>query len=80
MTALIVPAGTVGYRPNPPRGWHEQRDGALVCPHRDLSVCPTCDAETPEAVEVYGAHFWIATPEERAEFAALSAETESEYR
>ena len=71
---LIVPPGTVGYRPNPPRNWHEQRDGALVCPHRDLSVCDRCADETPEAVECYGVHFWIGSPEERAEFAALAEE------
>lgn len=51
----------------PPPGWHEQADGSLVCPHRDLSVCPAC-AQRPEAVEVVGAHFWL--PGELRELAA----------
>jgi len=57
-------------RLNPPRGWHEDREGALACPHRDLSVCPPCAASTPEALESYGMHFWIADPADRATIAA----------
>ncbi len=33
-------------------------DGALVCAHRDSSVCPGC-AMHPHIVEIMGAHFYI---------------------
>jgi hypothetical protein len=49
-----------------PKGWREGTMGELACPHRDVSVCPECDAAHPEAVDVYGAHFWIADPADRA--------------
>jgi hypothetical protein len=54
-------------RRNPPRDWHEAKDGTLACPHRDLSVCPTCDAENVEALNVVGAHFWVPDANQRAE-------------
>ena len=40
-----------------PVTWRTNADGSLACPHRDLSVCPTC-AEHPEVAEVVGAHYW----------------------
>lgn len=39
-----------------PWTWTTNADGSLVCPHRDLSVCPSC-AELPQVVEAAGAHF-----------------------
>lgn len=33
--------------------FHEQADGSLVCPHRDLSTCEECFAATPNLVDVY---------------------------
>lgn len=58
----------------PPTGWTEDPStGHLACPHRDLSVCDTCDHATPEAVEVVGAHFWIADPADREALAAEMA-------
>ncbi len=55
----VITTKTIGYRTNPPRGWHEQKDGGLVCPHRDVSVCPECVAANPEAWDCYGVHFWV---------------------
>lgn len=40
-------------------------DGSAVCPHRDLSVCPEC-ATDPAMVEVFGAHYYLPDPVERA--------------
>lgn len=55
---------------HPPRGFHEQADGTLVCPHRDLSTCDACATEhEPAIVEIAGAHFWIPDAGERAELA-----------
>jgi hypothetical protein len=48
-----------------PRGFREGHDGSLACPHRDVSVCPTCAAKHAEIVDVYGRHFWVADPVER---------------
>lgn len=48
-----------------PKGWREGHGGDLACPHRDCSVCPSCAATTPEAVEVYGVHLWIPDPADR---------------
>lgn len=45
----------------------ETMEGNIVCPHRDLSVCPTCADAHDEIVEVVGLHFWITDPAERAE-------------
>lgn len=50
--------------------FHEQADGSLVCPHRDLSVCPPCAASDPAIVDVVGAHFYIPDPDDRAAMAA----------
>lgn len=36
--------------------WRTNADGSLVCPHRELSVCPDCAAH-PDVIEVEGAHF-----------------------
>lgn len=60
-----VPAGAL-----PPKGWHEQADGTLVCPHRDLSVCPSCADAHEACVEVVGAHFWLPDADDRALVAA----------
>lgn len=64
---------TTTITPNPPKHWHEQADGSLVCPHRDLSVCPDCAASHVEAVDVFGQHFWIADPADRDAFAEIGA-------
>ena len=48
-----------------PKGWREEHGGDLACAHRDCSCCPEC-AKRAEVVEVYGQHFWIADPAERA--------------
>jgi hypothetical protein len=45
-------------------------DGSLVCDHRDLSCCEAC-ADHPEIVEVYGSHFLVTDPTERAELLAM---------
>jgi hypothetical protein len=58
----------------PPRGFREQADGTLVCPHRDLYVCDTCATSSPGIVEVMGVHYWIPDPAERAELAAMRAD------
>ena len=49
-----------------PEGWREGHGGDLACPHRDCSVCPACAAR-PEVLAVYGQHFWVPDPGERAE-------------
>lgn len=36
--------------------WRHNPDGSLVCPHRDLTVCPRC-AEHPDVIDVVGAHY-----------------------
>ena len=69
-TGLTI-IGTDPIRHNPPTGWHEAADGTITCPHRDLTVCPDCADTHPEAVNVSGAHFWIADPDERTELAAI---------
>lgn len=55
----VPTVAVIGERMNPPHGWHEQANGELVCPHRDLSVCPSCVAANPEAHDCAGARFWI---------------------
>lgn len=40
-----------------PETWRTNADGSLVCPHRDLSVCPACSS-LPGVTEVAGAHFY----------------------
>lgn len=70
---------TIGERPNPPRGWHEQKSGELVCPHRDLSVCPACAAANPEALDCYGVHFWIPLSD-RAEMERMGRDTDLDPR
>jgi hypothetical protein len=47
-------------------------DGSAVCPHRDLSVCPSC-ADNLAMVEVAGVHYFIPDPAERAELAEALA-------
>lgn len=49
-------------------------DGSLACRHRDISCCTECAAAHPEVVEVYGVHYWVSDPVERA---ALVAEVAS---
>lgn len=39
-----------------PAEWNTNADGSLACPHRDLSVCPSC-ATHPEVADVVGAHY-----------------------
>lgn len=55
-----------------PDGWHEAKDGALVCPHRDLSVCEACARAHAEVVDVGGVHFWVSDPARRAEIAEVA--------
>ena len=51
-----------------PNGFHaDTYEGNLVCPHRDISCCRDCATAHEEIVEVYGIHYWIADPAERAE-------------
>lgn len=40
------------------KGWTDGHDGALACPHRDISVCPPCASGDPRVVDVYGAHYF----------------------
>lgn len=40
-------------------------DGSAVCPHRDLSCCPSCVAADPLLVEVYGIHYHVLSTVER---------------
>lgn len=51
--------------------FREQADGSLVCPHRDLSVCPPCAASDPAIVDVVGAHFYVPDPADRAEILGM---------
>ena len=44
-------------------------EGNIVCPHRDLSCCRECANAHDEIVEVYGVHYWITDPAERAQYA-----------
>lgn len=53
-----------------PKGWKTGHGGDVACPHRDCSCCPDC-AKREEVVGVYGQHFWMADPVERAETIAL---------
>lgn len=46
-------------------------DGSLVCPHRDLSVCPPC-AMLPNVREVYGAYFLMTDTQYAQLLARLS--------
>ena len=62
-----TPPEAKGRASSLPAGWHEQADGALVCPHRDVSVCDGCAAAHEEVVDVLGAHFWIADASQREE-------------
>ena len=51
-----------------PRGFHTNTyEENLVCPHRDISCCRDCATAHEEIVEVYGIHYWITDPAERAE-------------
>jgi len=59
-----------GGRERPPRGFFESKGGTLTGPHRNTTCCPTCAAEHPEIVDVYGEFFWVPDPAERAEFEA----------
>ena len=54
-----------------PRNFRKGHGGDLACKHRDLSVCPACEAAYPEVVNVYGQCFWVADEAERE---ALRAE------
>jgi hypothetical protein len=51
--------------------YRTQADGSVVCPHRDLSVCPPCLAADPNLVDVVGAVFLIPLGPERDAFDAL---------
>jgi hypothetical protein len=49
-----------------PDEFHVQADGALVCPHRDLTCCGLCAEKYEQVVDVYGVHYWVPDPKERA--------------
>jgi hypothetical protein len=49
-------------------------DGSAVCRHRDLSVCPGCQAGDERYVAVHGATWHVVDDAERAELLALLAE------
>ena len=51
--------------PTDPSRWRTNADDSLVCPHRDGSVCHAC-ADNPDIVDVFGAHFHLPDPAERA--------------
>jgi hypothetical protein len=57
-----------------PATWRTNADESLVCPHRDLSVCPACAAH-PEVVEVYGVHYHVTDDADRAALALALGET-----
>ena len=57
-----------------PTGFHEQRDGTVVCPHRDLSCCKECRGTDERLVEVSGVTFFLPDPADRAELAILTTE------
>ena len=61
-----------------PPGFREGHSGDLACPHRDVSCCRACAEAHPEIVEVYGQHFWVADPTERAELARMLARPDDE--
>lgn len=60
-----------------PRGFRRNADESIVCKHRDLSCCPACAAAHEEIVDVYGAHFWIPDPAERAQFEDVDQEADA---
>lgn len=45
-----------------PSGFVAGPTGELICPHRDVSCCPSCVDEYDPIVDVAGACFWIADP------------------
>jgi hypothetical protein len=48
-----------------PHGFRRGTDGAVACPHRDLSCCPDCYRAHPDhLVDVAGAAFWYGLPED----------------
>lgn len=45
-------------------GWTEGHDDAAACPHRDLSVCPSCASEYADILlESYETHWIMPTIE-----------------
>jgi hypothetical protein len=50
--------------------FHQQADGSLVCPHRDLSVCRACMAADPNLLDIVGAVFLVPLGEVRDAFLA----------
>jgi hypothetical protein len=56
---------------NPAR-WNTNADGSLVCPHRDLSVCPSCLAAHDTVIDVFGAAYYTPDPVDRARFAIMA--------
>lgn len=64
------------------RHFHEQKNGELICEHRDLSVCEDCLASSVKLVDIYGAVYFIPDAAEREailteleEFRATTAAT-----
>lgn len=59
-----------------PKGWRNcGGNESAACQHRDLFVCPDCQAKHADRlVEVYGVHYWCETDAERDELLAMMAE------
>lgn len=73
MTTTTAP---ITFRPLP-RGWFENRDESVACPHRDMFVCPSCLASEPQAFELSGRTYWTYDADEFAELTALLVELET---
>jgi hypothetical protein len=50
-----------------PKGFRRGHTDNIACPHRDVTCCAECAAKYPELVDIYGRHFWIPDPVERAD-------------
>lgn len=57
--------------------FRSQADGSLVCPHRDLFVCPACLTVSETLVDVFGQTYYIPDPAERTILATEMEEVES---
>lgn len=60
-----------------PKGFRRSLDESIACPHRDVSVCPTCERKHAEIVDAAGRHYWVDCASERAELRALAMKEKS---